>query len=190
MSTSVHPVNNALLRDWVGQVDRTTAATEALRAGLSENQLGWKPAGKVWSVNECFQHINQVDTLYRPRIAGVLDEALEAPNARSFKFSLFCKLFGKFVQPDSRWRVPTAPAFEPEQDQIGPESIQRFLDNQEALKALIMRAEGVDLNSNRLTSPITNLIRFSVGEALWVLVVHQQRHLQQAERLTRHPSFP
>lgn len=33
-------------------------------------------------------------------------------------------------------------------------------------------------------------LRLSLGEALTMLAVHEQRHLLQAERVTREPGFP
>ena len=51
-------------------------------------------------------------------------------------------------------------------------------------------AKGIDLRRNKVTSPVSKLIRINLGDALLILVVHSQRHLQQIARVRAHPDFP
>jgi hypothetical protein len=48
----------------------------------------------------------------------------------------------------------------------------------------------VDLNRIKVRSPITPLVRFNLGDALTLQVVHAQRHLAQARRVREHAEFP
>jgi hypothetical protein len=52
------------------------------------------------------------------------------------------------------------------------------------LRAQIEQAARLDLNT-RLSSPVSVLIRMSLGDALAIPVVHAQRHLGQVERTRR-----
>ena len=68
--------------------------------------------------------------------------------------------------------------------------LDRFDAHQDILADLIRRADEVNLNATRFTSPITRLVRLSIGEALTRLVIHQRRPLQQALRLPTNADFP
>ena len=63
-----------------------------------------------------------------------------------------------------------------------PEALDRFLAAQDALLTALASADGIDLNRWKLRSPATALLRFRVGEALELMVMHNDRHLDQAER--------
>jgi hypothetical protein len=41
-----------------------------------------------------------------------------------------------------------------------------------------------------MSSPVAKLIRLNLGDAINILVVHTQRHLQQMARIRNHPEFP
>ena len=54
-------------------------------------------------------------------------------------------------------------------------------DQLRELIELIEAARGKNLNRPRFGSPITALLRFSIGEGLELMVRHQQRHLLQIQ---------
>jgi hypothetical protein len=56
--------------------------------------------------------------------------------------------------------------------------------------ALLDAAEGRDLNSVAVRSPFLVLMRLPLGTFAEALGLHAIRHAQQAERVTKHPSFP
>ena len=68
--------------------------------------------------------------------------------------------------------------------------MEQFIEHQTEFTQIIRRADGTDLNVTKISSPASRFIRLTVGEALTMLATHQQRHIQQARRLTEHPDFP
>jgi hypothetical protein len=68
--------------------------------------------------------------------------------------------------------------------------LDRFLACQALLLAAIEGADGLDLNRVRVTTPISRVLRISLGEALALATGHTRRHLDQARRVRAHPRFP
>ena len=67
---------------------------------------------------------------------------------------------------------------------------EAFLASHAVLLDLLQRADGFDLARPRFGSPLLSLLRLGPGDALTVLVRHEQRHLQQARRVRDAAGFP
>jgi len=50
--------------------------------------------------------------------------------------------------------------------------------------------EHLDLEKIVITSPVAGVVVYSLMDAYRLIVVHEQRHFQQAKRVTEEPSFP
>ncbi len=66
---------------------------------------------------------------------------------------------------------------------------ERFLDRCRKFAEFVKQAWGLDINV-RLRSPVTPFIRYSLGDAFQLTVVHAWRHLQQARRALENSKFP
>ncbi len=184
--TLIHPHLRSLLAD----AEATRAEAERLRADLSDAQLTWKPAPDVWSVADCFEHLRKTDKAY----GRALPEAIARmePGGGPYAPSLFGGWFVKFVSPDSSMKLKAPKAIRPLRGGASndADALDRFLDQQQQLFALIRQADGKNLNTGKFPSPLLSIVKFTVGEALTLLVRHEQRHLNQALRLTERSDFP
>jgi len=187
---SIDTVAHPHLRQLLADVAATTDDAQQLRATLSDAQLAWKPEPGVWNVLECLQHLIIVDVLYFGQIDAALEQATRGDGSAPFRPSWFGRTFFGFVSPEGKRKIKTLRLFKPPQALTDVTIVERFVEHQEELTNLLRRADGADLNGNKFSSPASRLIRFSLGEGLTMLVMHQQRHLQQARRLTEHPDFP
>lgn len=184
MIVPAHPHLQALLAD----AEAVRDEAQRLRDTLSPRQLTWRPEPDTWSVADCFEHLRKMDKAY----LRVLPEALaraEPGGTEPYKPSLFARGFIQSVSPNPRFKLRAPRAVRPRAE-AGADALDRFLDQQEALLELIRRADGRNLNTGRFASPLSSFVRFSLGEGLTALVRHQQRHTQQAQRLTERPDFP
>ena len=141
---------------------------------------------------ECFDHLIATNESYFPRIVKAIETAENTGErgVRPFKPSIFGRFFIKSLRPGSGFKVKTFKVFKPKS---GPKSLDvttRFLAMQDELIALIKRADGCDVNAVKFASPVSGLLRFSIGEGLSVLVVHEQRHLLQAQNIQLTTGFP
>ena len=177
-----------LLRD----VKEVKQASEALFSSLSPEQIAWKPNRKAWSVLECYDHLLVTNGLYIPRIKAALDKSEDSVenSVRPFKPSYFGRLFIKSLRPQSGFKIKTFKVFRPKNGATNLDIPSLFLAQQNELVELIKRADQCDVNAVKFSSPVSRLIRFSLGEGLSVVVVHEQRHLLQAQNLQLLPDFP
>ena len=186
ISTLTHPHLEQLRAD----ADAAIAEAHALRQTLTDEQLAWKPAPEVWSVLECLKHVNITNGLYLPRLRDGMARARPADAAVPFRPGLLGRFMIRTVSPENARKVKTFRTFKPLPGLMDVGVVERFVEIQEAMKEAIRDADGLDLNTGRFASPVSPLVRFTVGEGLTMLVRHALRHLGQARRVTEHPQFP
>lgn len=184
-------VANAHLKALLADIAEIDQEVTAILSGYSAAQLTWKPAPQEWSITECFDHLIVFGHQYYPKVQQTIEQTRQKNlhESRPFRPSWFGKIFINTQKPNSGWKTKTFKIFKPGHSPDAATG-QRFLEQQQTLIDLIRQADGYDLNTFKLTSPITSLLKFSIGEALWMLVVHQQLHLQQANAVAQLAEFP
>ncbi|MEM7263899.1 MAG: DinB family protein [Planctomycetota bacterium] len=181
---------NPLLAGWADDARQTAERIHDEFLPLSDAQASWKPRPESWSIGECFDHLRVTGEQYYPRIDGAIERAKTGDASRPYKPRFLGRLFVKFAGPDGSRGVKAPKAFAPTSSEGGAHAVQAFLEQQSTLLDLIERAGECDLNGGRFGSPVTRLLRFSLGEALELMVRHEQRHLNQALRVKGEPAFP
>ncbi len=167
-------------------------ASEALFASLSPEQLTWKPGRKKWSILECFDHVLQTNALYIENLkeAMVRGKVSSTEAIAPFKPSFFGRWFIDSLRPESKFKIKTFRIFKPAGEPGDLTITTKFISQQKDLLAMIKQADQCDLNKVKLSSPASRLIRFSIGDALTILLVHEQRHLLQAQNVQLLAGFP
>jgi hypothetical protein len=169
-------------------------AAESLVARMTPEQLGWRPAASSWSAIEVLEHLNRVAAGYHARI----QRAIETCRHRNlvddggFRTGWLQRWFIRQLEPrPHQRRLPAPRAFRPVQRACVDESVRdHFFELSDRSLQLLGEADGVHLHRMRFSSPVTPLLRFNLGEAFWVLVAHEDRHLQQVQRIRSGPGFP
>lgn len=185
-------VQNLHLDGLYQDVKEVLHASEALIASLAPAQMTWKPKKNQWSILECFHHMLVVNNLYLPRIIEAMKKGAtsHAEAIAPFKPSLFGRWFLGFVRPESKLKLKTFKVFKPQKALDDMSVLAKFTEQQRVLMKVLKKADGCDLNNVKLASPASRLIRFSIGEALTLLVLHEQRHLLQAQNILLLSDFP
>ena len=80
--------------------------------------------------------------------------------------------------------------FEPTSSNIRPGILNEFVMHQEELKQYYKRLGQLDTKNLIIASPVSSLITYTLADGLELLVVHEQRHMKQAENVLNHPNFP
>jgi DinB family protein len=188
---SVPMMVDRMLQDLLLQLDQTTIEVGAFRA-LSPAQLAWRPSPEKWSVAHCIDHLTAQNTPYEAPLARALDHAKPGDNRRPLKMGLMGRLLFDSVDPEkmAKRKTKTPPMFRPAPDPDLATLFERFQAAQRALRAALVRAQGVDAQSVKVSSPALRWLRFNVATALRVLVVHEERHLRQIRRVMALPDFP
>ena len=158
---------------------------------LTPSQLNWKPSAERWSVAQCFDHLLTSNKGYLPIIDNVL-----AGYRRTFWQSmpvlpgLMGKLLVKSMDPASTRKVKAPKRFQPAQSEITASVINDFVAQQKQIVDKMKSTEHLDLEKIVITSPVAGVVIYSLMEAYRLIVVHEQRHFQQAKRVTEEPGFP
>lgn len=185
-------MQETLIHDWLRQVEQVSEQTRRLTGDLAAAQLRWTPPSGGWSIAQVFEHLVTAHTQYLGKLPGLI-EAARKRGDRGARGEWRPSLAGGFllraVDPKNEhkglsprsWR----PGAEPRTD-----AVEAFLRTQEELSELLHRAEGLDLNRIRTSSPVSRLVRLNLGDCFAILAAHGQRHMRQVERIRRSAGFP
>ncbi|MDA8015968.1 MAG: DinB family protein [Thermoanaerobaculia bacterium] len=184
---------NDRIRNVTEDLERVSAEAKQRLGELSAEQLNWKPAPDRWSVAQCIDHLIEAHQRYFPLFRRLANG--EVRMTLWERLSPFSGFFGRFLikslHPDNQKKMKTTPKAAPSNSDLGDRIITRFLEHQEELSEHL-RALPDDLDAENLivTSPFLNFLTYSVDDTYTILVVHCQRHLGQAIRVTETEGFP
>ncbi len=167
------------------EVDRTFG-------NLSAGQLNWKSSAETWSIGQCFDHLITTNDLYFENIQKVADGTHSNNwfSAVPFVPALIGRMLKKAVSPETARKMKTFPVFEPSYSQIGETIIEDFRINQERLISLMETTKDLNLKKIKIPEPISPALNVSLLDAFEILVIHEKRHFNQAQRILESENFP
>jgi len=160
--------------------------------GLTAQQLNWKPSPDQWSIAQCFDHLLTANSSYFP----IFEEILSGEKKNTFWESLpwlpaiWGKMVIKAVDPKSTRKLKAPKVFCPSSSSIDRAVIHRFIDQQNQVIRYMKATEDLDLEKIKISSPVSNLITYSLMDAYRIIVTHEKRHFVQASRLAEMDGFP
>ena len=189
----MHNIVERLLEDIVdaaieGYLDQLLSIRQqvpGLVANLSEEQFGWSPGPKRWSMAQCFDHLNVTAREFVPAI----DRAIADARARGltgsgpFTYSLFERLFLRSTEPPPGLRFPAPRVLRPAPGKPMAAILSEFTDWQDRLDARLRLADGLDLRRARARSPAFPLFVWSLGSLFAITLAHERRHLWQVRQI-------
>ncbi|NIR46787.1 MAG: DinB family protein [Gemmatimonadetes bacterium] len=163
-----------------------------LVAGLDDETFNRRPDRKGWSIAECIDHLLTVGWKMVPRLDAAIIEARNRGLLSDGPFE-YGALGNWFVRANSADSLPPRRTFktprlyrpEPKREWTVPQAVQEFANLQEKFISILHNADGVDLARARAASPVTRLLRLSLGQWLKLLAGHQKRHLWQARQVKK-----
>lgn len=159
---------------------------------LSVEQLNWKPNEKEWSVGQCFDHLITTNDLYIDKIQPVADGTHRNNWFSMIPFStdIVGRLLKKAVSPDSARKIKTFKMFEASTSDISESIIEDFYKNQEQIVSLMEAAKTLDTRKIKIPEPISPLVNIRLFDAFEVMIIHEKRHFNQAQRILKLEGFP
>ncbi|HUF11389.1 MAG TPA: DinB family protein [Rhodothermales bacterium] len=185
MASPIHPYLESLAMD----AAVVSAYVQELK-WLSLAQLQWKPSPSAWSILECAEHLVLTARAYHPVLAEAIATAERGSSDTTYSPTLLGRLFIKAVSPDPKLKVKTLESVTPARSGLSAAVLDNLLSVQTERRALLEQTAGVDINRVKIRSPLNRFLRLSAGEAFTVLIRHEERHLQQADRVRGHEGFP
>lgn len=160
--------------------------------GLSAAQLNWKPSAERWSIAQCFDHLITSNKGYLPIIESVRGGTKKTTFFERLPVlpGLAGKLLIKSLDPASTRKLKAPKNFEPAQSDISATVIDDFVAQQDKVIEGMKSTSHLDLERIVITSPALSIITYSLMDAYRIIVVHERRHFQQAQRVAAEPAFP
>ena len=183
---------NAELPQLINELGKVSNEARSNFGSLSTERLNWKPSAEQWSVAQCLEHLIVTNKDYFPVIEKIArgDYKPTLQERLPLLPTLFGSLILKAVQPQSQRKFKAGKAFQPSSSEISGDIVSRFEQHNKVVAAHLMSTERFDLRKIIITSPIGPFATYSLLDGYRIVVAHEQRHLEQAKRVTAREGFP
>lgn len=180
-------VSNKFLQDLVSQYDAMKVAVRTVADDLTEEQFNQRPEKNRWSVGECIEHLNTSYAAYNPIIKNIISCSINdsVNNPDDYKIRLHFKIFCKWLEPPYKMKIKTFDIFTPDERLNKEETTNQFITNTDEFINFIKQSEKVDLKKTIITSPVTDKLKFRLGELFPFMAAHIRRHIWQAESVKK-----
>lgn len=185
-----------LLEEVAGITERNLEHIKKKFSAYSDDQLNWKPNAAVWSCNEVFAHLNAYATFYHEAFNRKIEQTrfripsvtfTSSPLGRSawqsMKLGKEKNIKRKFNAPKDYNPTVTASL-------VKSDTLQEFTVKQKELLDILEKSVAVNIRKVKVPISISKIVRLRLGDAFLFVAYHNERHMQQAINLTKHPQFP
>jgi hypothetical protein len=180
------------LRRCCDEAKRITLAAENLVRNLTDAQLGWKPEPGVWSIALCLEHLAVTARADLPFIRRAISEGRSAQlfGHGPFRYGVFGRLLTRVMGAPARIKFKAPAVYRPGEQTHPRQAVDEFFLRQREIQECIQDANGLHLARTKMSIHGHEYLKLSIGQGFILLMVHEQRHLVQAERVRSHPRFP
>lgn len=175
--------HNALLTRLSADVAQTIERASGQFSALDEVSLNKKPNSTSWSLLECFEHLNRYNRYYNPLLLQATIGAFSGSSEAEVKSTWLGRKFIRMMEPGNDKKQKTLNRMNPSNSILTAAVIREFIQHQEELSRIIALAREKDLNHGSVAVEFFKLIKLSPAEALKFVIVHQQRHFLQLDRI-------
>jgi hypothetical protein len=180
------------LQQRLEEIEAARHKIHELVSGVDDVRFNQRIDERRWSMAECVDHLITVGWQTAPRIDTAMIEGRGKGRTSEGPFTYgrfgcwFARQMGAVeLPPRGKYRAPRLYVPERRPDWKIPTAVEEFSNLQEKFTSIIKSADGLDLARIKVTSPVTRLLRLSLGLWLQGLAGHQLRHLWQAEQVRR-----
>ncbi len=157
--------------------------TVAVFQNLSDERLLQPSSSGGWSIAECFEHLNSYAAYYHPKVWKALDKLSVSETPVKFRNTWIGLYFIRMMSTDgSRVRYRAIKQHKPVAINDPHEVVSRFIQFQEELLKVVKASKNKPMAKGKVATSLSRLIKLNIGDTLEFLLVHNQRHIQQASR--------
>src|SRR6476661_5023272 len=171
-----------LINQLEGDVKQIIAAAEHLRQA-DPVKLGYSAEKGRWSVAQVLEHLNMYNRFYLPKMEKAMVPITHDTDAW-FSSGWLGNYFTKMMMPKDIYEVKnkmkTAKGYSPSKGLNVEAVFNEFLQHQQKLLQLLEVARRRNLNSIRIPTSFTSMIKMKLGDTFRFLIAHEQRHMIQA----------
>lgn len=150
---------------------------------LTDDVLLKPSATGGWSIAQCLEHLNSYGVYYIPLFEKGVEEGPEMITNRPFKSTWLGRLAIDSMNPTTGKRKFKAfKKHSPVLDLDATAVIAEFISHQERLLQILRKAKSKDIQKIKIPISIARFLKLNMGDALQFLIVHNERHIQQAKK--------
>lgn len=161
------------------QVDAHLQKAIKVYQNLDTDTLSKPSATGGWSIAQCLEHLNSYGNYYLPQIEKTLRN--NHSDSTTFTSGWLGDYFTKSMDPQEGKKMKALKGHIPATQLDSYAVVAEFIQQQEKLLVYLRQARKADLDI-RIPITITKLIRLKLGDVFQFLIMHDERHLQQANR--------
>lgn len=156
-------------------------------AHLSDEQLRTRPAPGKWSIIECLQHLNLAERYYVRQLQHKTDRLgllQHNPTDQLLESDFVGRMALRMLDPKSTFKIPAPGMVKPRSaPELNPaEVMSQFLELQTIQGDLLNKLTYLDWNQEKVPTLFGNWLKMRLGDVVQMLMVHTERHLNQALR--------
>lgn len=180
------------LQAYQEQIEAVNLDARDLISGLSDAQLNWQPAPGAWSIAECLDHLTVSGRELIERVKETINDARSRGllGRGPFRYGMIGNMIVRSMEPPVKMKFKAPKIFKPRSSRSLAEVEQDFFAVQTEVLNLIREANGINLARAKVTSPVTKLMKLSLGQAFGLIATHERRHLWQAHQVKDNSLFP
>jgi hypothetical protein len=167
------------------QVQDIKRSAEELIRNLTAAQLLWKPKPEKWSISQCLDHLVATARTELPLInRGIAEGHARGLFGHSpFRYSRIAGVLVNLMGAPPKFKFNAPRLYLPADAKDPAVVIPEFFQAQNAILDCFRMANGLHLARTNVSILDYKYIRLSLGQAFKLFVIHEQRHILQAQRI-------
>ncbi len=172
-------------QEYIDQIEELSIKFNREFGNLNEAALNFCSDKKSWSIGQVLEHLVLVNESYFPLFRELQQGNYKLPltGRLGFLVNFFGKTILKSVQPENTKKTKTFPKWQPENKTFSETILDEFSKVQEELKDYIEKSEVLLAQKTIISSPANKHIVYRLETAFQILLIHEERHFQQAIRI-------
>lgn len=176
-----------LLTQLQKQTQTIILTIESKFSNLPDAQLNLKPAADRWSILECFEHLNLYSQYYLTALESAMSKAT-SPGVDEMKYSWIGKKSIAMMHPSNAKKQKTFKKMVPSKSGLTRDVLATFLNDQQRILRMIEKSRDLNVTRSQVPVEFFKLLTMNIAETLEFVIVHEQRHLIQAENILKSKS--
>lgn len=173
---------NKILDDIVKEFHEIKIRLITMKEKYQNEDFGKQPSEKAWSAGDCIEHLTKANREYIINTKKVMANSGESDeNNSNYKPRFIAGKFIDMMQPQSKLKLKAPQIFKKFYNGDLEDTITRYTETLDEFIELAEKSKKYDLRI-KVASPVTSLVKFQLGEMYMLMIVHQKRHLTQAEK--------
>src|SRR5688572_7065035 len=150
---------------------------------LPAEKLNQRPANGGWSLLECLEHLNRYALYYNPALEKAIVNNQIVNAGPKIRLTWLGKKSVEMIAPQNTKKHKTIKKMNPQGSVLNAAVVDEFLKNQQKFLQLLEQAKKTDLSKKAVPVEFFRLLKMNIGETLLFMVLHQQCHFLQLQRI-------